>query len=95
MEQLRTDRHGSTLYIVVPCYNEEEGALGPPRPRRECALHGQGLISEESRVMLVNDGSSDRTWELICKLHEADRLFCGVCLSRNRGHQNTRCSPVS
>ena len=90
LEQLRTDRRGSTLYIVVPCYNEEEALPETSKTLREKmhALMDRGLISEESRVMLVNDGSSDRTWELICKLHEADRLFCGVCLSRNRGHQN-------
>lgn len=81
---------GSRLYIVVPCYNEEE-ALGETSRRLRDKMQNlinHGRISEDSRIMLVNDGSSDRTWELICKLHEADSLFCGVCLSRNRGHQN-------
>lgn len=81
---------GSRLYIVVPCYNEEE-ALGETSRRLRDKMQNlinHGRISEDSRIMLVNDGSSDRTWELICKLHEADPLFCGVCLSRNRGHQN-------
>lgn len=51
-------------------------------------LISEGKISSDSRVLLVNDGSSDRTWELICALHDSDSLFSGVCLSRNRGHQN-------
>jgi glycosyltransferase involved in cell wall biosynthesis len=90
LEQLNNDRRGSTLYIVVPCYNEEEALPETSKILREKmhSLMDKGVISEESRVMLVNDGSTDRTWELICKLHDADRLFCGVCLSRNRGHQN-------
>ena len=90
MEQLNNNRRGSTLYIVVPCYNEEEALPETSKTLREKmrALMDKGIISEESRVMLVNDGSSDHTWQLICKLHEADHLFCGVCLSRNRGHQN-------
>ncbi|NLW65597.1 MAG: glycosyltransferase family 2 protein [Clostridiales bacterium] len=81
---------GSRLYIVVPCYNEE-AALPETSRRLRDKMHDlieQGKVSEDSRIMLVNDGSSDRSWELICKLHEADPLFCGVCLSRNRGHQN-------
>lgn len=90
LEQLNNNRRGSTLYIVVPCYNEEEALPETSKTLREKmrALMDKGIISEESRVMLVNDGSSDHTWQLICKLHEADHLFCGVCLSRNRGHQN-------
>lgn len=78
------------LYIVVPCYNEEE--VLPETSKRLRAkmreLISAGTISPESRVMLVNDGSKDRTWELITALHEADPMFDGVCLSRNRGHQN-------
>lgn len=78
------------LYIVVPCYNEEEVLPETAKRLREKmnSLMDAGKISRNSKVMLVNDGSRDRTWELICALHEADRLFSGVCLSRNRGHQN-------
>ncbi len=78
------------LYVVVPCYNEEEALPETARVLREKmhTLIGGGKISERSRVLLVNDGSKDRTWQLIKSLHEADELFCGVCLSRNRGHQN-------
>ena len=80
----------NTLYIVVPCYNEEEVLPETSRRLREKmhSLMDAGKISRESRVMLVNDGSRDRTWELIGALHTADSLFDGVCLSRNRGHQN-------
>ncbi|MGN1004568.1 MAG: glycosyltransferase family 2 protein [Oscillospiraceae bacterium] len=78
------------LYIVVPCYNEEE--VLPETSRRLKAkleaLMGEGKISRKSRVMLVNDGSKDRTWELIEELHKSDPIFSGVNLSRNRGHQN-------
>ncbi len=78
------------LYIVVPCYNEEE-VLPETAKRLKAkleALAGEGKISRQSRVMFVNDGSRDRTWELIEELHQADPLFSGVDLSRNRGHQN-------
>lgn len=78
------------LYIVVPCYNEEE--VLPETSKRLKAkletLMGEGKISRKSRVMLVNDGSKDRTWELIEEMHKSDPLFSGVNLSRNRGHQN-------
>ena len=78
------------LYIVVPCYNEEE--VLPETARRLgdklSALTSAGKISESSRVLFVNDGSKDRTWEIISGLHAEDPRFSGVDLSRNRGHQN-------
>ena len=80
----------NTLYIVVPCYNEEEVL---PETSRRLKVKLEGLmkaekISPDSRIMFVNDGSKDRTWELISQLHSDCPLFCGVDLSRNRGHQN-------
>lgn len=79
-----------TLYIVVPCYNEEE--VLPETARRLgdklTALEAAGRISPDSRVLFVNDGSRDRTWEIIRELHQRDRRFSGVDLTRNRGHQN-------
>lgn len=80
----------NVLYIVVPCYNEEEVLPETARRLREKmrALISGGSISPDSRVLLVNDGSRDRTWEMIRSLHEEDMLFDGLCLSRNRGHQN-------
>ena len=78
------------LYIVVPCYNEEE--VLPETARRLKgkleALIRAGRISEESRVLFVNDGSRDRTWSIIQELHREDKRFSGVDLTRNRGHQN-------
>ncbi len=81
---------GNTLYIVVPCYNEEE--VLPETARRLGdklrALMAAGKIGPRSRALFVNDGSKDRTWEVVTKLHREDPLLCGVDLSRNRGHQN-------
>ena len=78
-----------TLYIVVPCYNEEE--VLPETARRLGdklrGLMAAGKISPKSRVLFVNDGSRDGTWGVISRLHAADPLFSGVDLSRNRGHQ--------
>ena len=80
----------NTLYIVVPCYNEEE--VLPETSKRLKAkleqLMAAGKVSEKSRVLFVNDGSRDRTWDLISALHGQSPLFCGVDLTRNRGHQN-------
>ena len=78
------------LYIVVPCYNEEEVLPETSRRLKEKmeALVAAGTISGGSRILFVNDGSRDRTWELIAGLHEADPIFSGVDLTRNRGHQN-------
>lgn len=78
------------LYIVVPCYNEEE-VLPETAKRLKAKLESlmeRGKIAPESRVMFVNDGSKDRTWELIGDLHRSDPIFSGVNLTRNRGHQN-------
>ena len=80
----------NTLYIVVPCYNEEEVLPETSRRLRAKleALMAAEKISPASRILFVNDGSKDRTWELISHLHKECPLFCGVDLSRNRGHQN-------
>ena len=78
------------LYIVVPCYNEEAVLPETARRLREKleALIGAGTVSPDSRVLFVNDGSKDKTWEIITRLHGACSLFSGADLSRNRGHQN-------
>lgn len=80
----------SKLMVVIPCYNEEE--VLPETSKRlvkkMASLTEKGLITPDSRVLLVNDGSRDRTWELITQLHRENPLFEGVKLSRNRGHQN-------
>lgn len=78
------------LYLVIPCYNEE--AVLPETSKRlkekYTALMDAGKISPDSRIVFVNDGSKDRTWEMICDLHREDPVFRGICLSRNKGHQN-------
>ena len=78
------------LMVVIPCYNEDEVLPETARRLTEkmASLTQRGMISEDSRVLLVDDGSKDRTWELIQGLHEQNPLFEGVKLSRNRGHQN-------
>ena len=79
-----------TLYIVVPCYNEEEvlSETASRLKKKMCFLNENGIIDDESRVMFVDDGSRDKTWEMISSLVEEDKLFSGVKLSKNRGHQN-------
>ncbi len=78
------------LFIVVPCYNEEE--VLPETSRRLLAkmeaLIAEGKIAPDSRIALVNDGSKDKTWQIITELHKSNPLFTGINLSRNRGHQN-------
>lgn len=78
------------LYVVIPCYNEEEVLEETRRRLKEklSSLINNKKISKESKVIFVNDGSKDKTWDLICSFHENDRLFGGINLSRNRGHQN-------
>ena len=79
-----------TLYIVVPCYNEEEVLKETTKRLAEKLekLIKDKKISEDSRVMYVNDGSKDKTWELIEEYSRVHKLVTGICLSRNRGHQN-------
>ncbi len=78
------------LYIVIPCYNEEEVLQETTKQLKEKmnSLIQKKKISKDSKVMYVNDGSKDKTWELIEKIHKQDSLFTGIGLSRNRGHQN-------
>ena len=78
------------LYIVVPCYNEEQvlPATAERLKEKMSALIGAGTIAKDSRVLFVDDGSKDGTWSIIAGLNADDRLFEGVKLSRNRGHQN-------
>ena len=78
------------LYIVIPCYNEQEvlPVTAPMFLQVISDLSQKGKISEESRILFVNDGSQDKTWEIISQLSLKDKRFCGISLSRNRGHQN-------
>ena len=78
------------LFIVIPCYNEEAvlPITAPLFRDKLLFLSAQGKISPDSRVLFVNDGSKDNTWNLICQLAKEDEHYMGICLSRNRGHQN-------
>lgn len=79
-----------TLYIVVPCYNEQE--VLPETAKRLLeklqSLVLKNKIADNSRIMFVNDGSKDQTWSMIKRLCKESSVFAGVNLSRNRGHQN-------
>ena len=81
---------GRVLYLVIPCYNEEE--VLPETSKRLTAKLGamieMGLISQDSKIVFVNDGSKDRTWQLIRQYHEENPMIQGINLSRNKGHQN-------
>lgn len=79
-----------TLYIVIPCYNEEEmlPITAKALLQKMDDLKKDNKISPQSKVMFVDDGSKDKTWELIEKLHELNPDFTGLKLSRNKGHQN-------
>lgn len=78
------------LYIVVPCYNEEAvlSKTSTELFNKLKALAKEELISSKSRVVFVDDGSSDKTWDIISSLHNENKLFQGVKLSKNQGHQN-------
>ncbi len=78
------------LYIVIPCYNEEAvlPVTAPMFSDKLNRLVDLGMISDDSRILFVNDGSSDATWDIICRLAKEDEHFLGISQSRNRGHQN-------
>ncbi len=83
-------KENCVIYIVVPCYNEEEVL---PETTRQLMplledLMVQGKISRKSRILYVNDGSKDGTWQIISRLYREHEMVSGVNLSRNRGHQN-------
>lgn len=79
-----------TVYLVIPCYNEEE-VLPDSAEKLKAKMHAlmqDSRITHDSRIVFVDDGSKDKTWEIIEKLHEAEpTLFDGIKLSRNEGHQ--------
>lgn len=78
------------LYMIIPCYNEEEVlpiTSGMFLQKME-ELEEKGLVSPDSKILFINDGSKDKTWEIIQELSRKDRHFMGISQSRNRGHQN-------
>ena len=78
------------LWIIVPCYNEQEVLpVTAPLFREELEkMISAGKVSRKSRILFVNDGSADSTWDIIQELARKDETFLGICQSRNRGHQN-------
>ena len=78
------------LWFVIPCYNEEKvlPITAPIFLEKLRDLSGRGLISDNSRILFVNDGSGDSTWEIIQRLADEDEHYEGISQSRNRGHQN-------
>ncbi len=78
------------LNIIIPCYNEQEvlPVTAPMFLEKIESLIAQGKIDGESKIMFVNDGSSDSTWDIICTLAKSNSHYTGIAQSRNRGHQN-------
>ena len=87
---MAAQERGRVLYLVIPCYNEEE--VLPETSKRLTAKLGamieMGLISQDSKIVFVNDGSKDHTWQLIRQYHEENPMIQGINLSRNKGHQS-------
>ena len=79
-----------TLYLVIPCYNEEEVLHETAKRLFEklTTMINNEVVKEDSKILFVNDGSKDKTWDIINELHEDNNIFSGVNLSRNKGHQN-------
>ena len=78
------------LYIIIPCYNEEKvlPITAPLFKQEIMKLINRNIISDKSKIMFVNDGSKDQTWNILCELAKKDDCFLGISQSRNRGHQN-------
>lgn len=84
------NNNNNILYLVVPCYNEEEilPSTATVLKNKLQNLIKKNKISENSKIMFVNDGSNDDTWNIIQNLNSADKIFTGISLSKNTGHQN-------
>lgn len=87
---METMKKPEVMYLVIPCYNEEEmlPITAKALIEKMDTLISEKRISPKSKVMFVDDGSKDKTWELIEKFHQSCDLFTGLKLSRNKGHQN-------
>ena len=79
-----------TLYLIIPCYNEEKvlPITAPQFLEQLNKMQSEDLISKDSKIMFVNDGSRDKTWDIIKNLSKENNAFIGISQSRNRGHQN-------
>lgn len=80
----------ANLYLIIPCYNEQEvlNKTADVLQKKVLSLIEQKKISPNSKILFVDDGSKDNTWQIINELHSKDKIFSGIKLSRNRGHQN-------
>lgn len=78
------------IWLVIPCYNEQEVLPETAGQLKNImqSLIEKGKIDKKSRIAFVNDGSKDETWNIISKLHDEDKIFTGINLAHNRGHQN-------
>lgn len=78
------------LYLAIPCYNEEEvlPTTADKLKKKYSELIANKKITKDSKIVFIDDGSKDKTWQIITKLHKADSIFSGIKLSCNRGHQN-------
>lgn len=85
-----SDRTGGTLYIIVPCYNEEEALETSAQALLDKLrqMEQKQIVSDKSRIVFVDDGSRDKTWEIIRGLYEANENIIGLRFANNRGHQN-------
>ncbi|MCQ2455171.1 MAG: glycosyltransferase family 2 protein [Clostridia bacterium] len=85
---IRTEKN--ILYLVIPCFNEEEVLTFTAEKSKEklCSLIALSKISPNSKILFVNDGSKDKTWQIIRELSEKNSIFTGISLSKNGGHQN-------
>ena len=90
IDGVNMSQHSPRLYVVVPCYNEEDviPLTCVQFKDRVLSMMDANLISRDSRILFVDDGSKDKTWEIIEGLSKSDAIFEGISLSRNRGHQN-------
>lgn len=84
------DAEMKILYLVIPCYNEEDvlNETAKQLKKKIKQLIDRKLIDSVSKIVFVNDGSKDKTWDIINELHKEDKIISGINLSRNRGHQN-------
>lgn len=90
MKSVKKEEKKPILYLIAPCYNEENVLPITYKLFEDklIQLVEEGKIDKDSRTLFVNDGSEDKTWEIICDLAKKHPYIKGICLSRNRGHQN-------
>jgi glycosyltransferase involved in cell wall biosynthesis len=78
------------MFIVIPCFNEQAVLLETVKQldKKFTSMIGRGIVNDKSKVLFVDDGSTDKTWEIICEIHSKSKRFTGLCLSCNKGQQN-------